>query len=101
MNPSNITGKTRAARIPLDYYKKPDPVFRKKILLTAAAVGATIAWIVTVLPARDNSALGTNRFSHGPLCTHHQPFAHDCSIAVEIERPAGALGILCPRKSVK
>src|SRR4051812_2950334 len=80
MNGSNITGKHRATRIPLDYYKKADPVFRRKIWLTVLASVAAVVWLATVVPfGKSSSALGNNRFSHGAVCTHHQPFGHDCA----------------------
>src|SRR5262245_15570544 len=79
MNGSHETGKQRAFRIPLDYYKKPDPVFRRKLVLTGIISIAVLVWLGTLMVPAKNSPLNNNRFSHGTVCTHHQPFVHDCA----------------------
>src|SRR5262245_29658753 len=79
MNGSQATGKQHAFRIPLDYYKKPDPVFKRKLVLTGVAGVAAVVWLATLVLPGKSSPLNNNRFSHGTVCTHHQPFVHDCS----------------------
>jgi hypothetical protein len=76
---ATTTGKQRAARIPLDYYKKPDHVARMKWLLTVAATVAAGVWIVTLFAAPKSSGLGLERVSHGPVCAQHAAFGHACS----------------------
>lgn len=75
----NVTGKHRASRIPLDYYKSADPVVRKKRLLVMVATVAAGLWIATMVLAPAKSALGSKRFSHGPICKQHASFGQSCS----------------------
>ena len=75
-----ITGKQRASRIPLDYYKHPDRMVRTKRVLTWGAGLLTVVWIGTAfIPAGPNSPLGEKRFSHGPVATPHQAIDADCA----------------------
>jgi hypothetical protein len=74
-----ITGKQRASRIPLDYYKHPDRMVRTKRVLTWGAGILTVVWIATAFVPTGARPLGDNRFSHGPVATVHQPIDSDCA----------------------
>lgn len=75
-----ITGKQRASRIPLDFYKHPDRLVRTKLYLTWGAGILTVVWLITAfIPTGANSPLGDNRFSHGPVALAHQPIDSDCA----------------------
>jgi hypothetical protein len=74
-----ITGKQRASRIPLDYYKHPDRMVRTKRFLTWGAGLLTIVWIATAFFPTGVRSLGDTRFSHGPVATAHQPIDSDCA----------------------
>ncbi len=74
----STTGKQKASRIPLDYYKKPDGVVRWKKLLTYGAGIATAVWIGSLF-LFGGTKLGQARFSHGPVAAAHQPIADDCA----------------------
>lgn len=77
---SYISGKQRASRIPLDYYKHPDPLVRRKRLLTLVAGVVSVAWIFSLLPfAESRGPLGMSRFSHGSVASAHASFESDCS----------------------
>ena len=43
-SPRRTTGKQRAARIPLDYYKKPDGLGRVRFALVALAPIVALGW---------------------------------------------------------
>jgi hypothetical protein len=74
---SQETGKQRAARIPLDYYKKPDRLAAWKLRFTLLAVILTGLYLgMALLPARDVEA----RYSHGPVHTVHQAFENRCDV---------------------
>src|SRR6266567_3552260 len=74
-----ITGKQRASRIPLDYYKHPDRLVRWKRWLTWGAGILTVLWVASLIPAGERSLLGPSRFSHGGLATAHKPIESDCA----------------------
>jgi hypothetical protein len=76
---SSITGKQRASRIPLDYYKHPDKLVRWKHWLTWGAAILTVLWIASVFLAGEKSILGQRRFSHGTVAVAHKPIEHDCA----------------------
>src|SRR5205823_2370177 len=84
MNGTNVSGKQRASRIPLDYYKKPDRMTLRKRFWTKVAAAGALVWLLTYLPASmvpagRNTPLGNNRFSHGPVCKAHQGMGFECS----------------------
>jgi len=91
---SSITGKQRASRIPLDYYKHPDKLVRWKHWLAWGACALTVIWIGTVLIAGNKSILGERRFSHGAVAVAHKPIEHDCAAC----HPS--FGLLADKKSV-
>jgi len=70
------TGKGRAARVPLDYYKSPDGLLKAKLVLTAVAVLAAVGWLAWGVFARPDG--GRTRFARGPVATVHAPTENDC-----------------------
>lgn len=69
------TGKQRAARIPLDYYKRPTPLERWKVRLGLLALVAAVAWLAGGLLQGDG---GNLRFSRGPVAHVHQTWDAKC-----------------------
>jgi hypothetical protein len=69
------TGKQRASRIPLDYFKHPDGIVRVKGILTGIALVAAAAWCASGLLTGDQ---GQVRYSHGPLAAVHATWDADC-----------------------
>jgi nitrate/TMAO reductase-like tetraheme cytochrome c subunit len=69
------TGKQRASRIPLDYYKRPDRLATWKSRLTILALALVVLYLA------GGWALGTQgeqRFSHGPVASVHQAWENRC-----------------------
>jgi hypothetical protein len=62
------TGKGRATRIPLDYFKTPNRIEKTKLGLTALAVVASGAWVAwgAFMPSGPES-----QYSRGPLMSKH------------------------------
>lgn len=74
--PPQETGKQRAARIPLDYYKHSDPLERWKLRLGGLALVATLAWVgvqSVLSEQRDFQA------SRGAVAAVHQTWDSQCS----------------------
>ncbi|MBL8795263.1 MAG: hypothetical protein JNM56_15260 [Planctomycetia bacterium] len=69
------TGKQRAARIPLDYFKSPDRLVRVKGVLTIAALVTAGAWAASGLLF---SSQGEKQYSHGPLAAVHATWEENC-----------------------
>jgi hypothetical protein len=80
------TGKQRAARIPLDYYKKPDRVQRVKLWLTALAVLVALGWWGSGFLRSDRGDL---LYSRGPVATVHATWDAECAACHESFRPIG------------
>ena len=72
-------GKQRASRIPLDYYKHPDPLVRWKRRLTWGLAALTIVWIGSTFLFGAKGLLGQRRFSHGTVAVAHKPIENDCA----------------------
>jgi len=84
MNGLPTSGKQRASRIPLDYYKHGDGMTRRKRAWTCLALGLTILWCLILIPAYlipavNKSPVGEQRYSHGPVCKAHATIGHECS----------------------
>jgi hypothetical protein len=79
MDRNQVKAREIAARIPLDYYKQPDPVFMKKTMLWKGALIAAGVWIFTMFAPGKVPVVGANRFSHGPVCRVHAAFEHECT----------------------
>ena len=77
------TGKQRAARVPLDYYKRGDRLGRLRGLLALGAFLGAVGWWATGLAwtrATPNrlTPLGSARASHGPLAHVHARWEGRC-----------------------
>lgn len=70
------TGKQRAARIPLDYFKKPDFYAKWKNRLGLGALAITIVWLSAGLLQRGQ---GEMRFSRGPVAQVHAIWDAQCT----------------------
>ena len=79
MDRSRVKARDVASRVPLDYYKKPDPVFKRKIMLAGGAAVAAGVWVLTMFAPGKTPVVGANRFSHGTICKAHASFGHECS----------------------
>ena len=80
--PMRETGKRRAQRIPLDYYKRPDGILRWKLGLSALALVLAMGWWATGLEIRGggiaSSPAGNLRYSKGPLANVHEAWDARC-----------------------
>ena len=70
------TGKGRASRIPLDYYKSLNGLERTKLTLTLVALCGTAIWLAWGAFAQPNG--GQARYSHGPVAAVHAKWDNDC-----------------------
>ena len=75
------TGKQRASRIPLDYYKRPDRLERWKRRLLLAAPLAALAWWGGSWLLREDR--GQRLYSHGPLAAAHATWEANCDACHE------------------
>jgi hypothetical protein len=69
------TGKQRASRIPLDYFKRPNAVERWKLWLTAIALLLTVGWLGWGFVRSDQ---GRMRYSRGPVASVHATWEAQC-----------------------
>src|SRR5208337_2485507 len=76
MNGQQTTGKQRAIRIPLDYFKQPNPLERWKLWLSGIALLLAAGWIIAGLVQSDQ---GRSRYSRGPLAKVHAAWDTECS----------------------
>jgi nitrate/TMAO reductase-like tetraheme cytochrome c subunit len=74
------TGKQRASRVPLDYYKKPDLLERWKNRLGAIALVVAVGWLAAGLLGGDQGRL---RYSRGPVASVHQTWEANCTACHE------------------
>src|SRR5690242_17829333 len=74
--PAQETGKQRATRIPLDYYKKPNLLERWKTGLALAALVVTCGWLAAGLLGSDQ---GRVRYSRGPVASVHAAWEDNCT----------------------
>src|SRR5713101_6038685 len=70
------TGKQRAARIPLDYYKRPDNLQRIKRWLTGIAFVPALIWLVAGVVWQSR---GQSLYSRGPVAAVHGAWEDNCS----------------------
>lgn len=70
------TGKKRAARIPLDYFRHPDSLVRWKLGLTFVAFIAVAGWLAAGFFLPNN---GDIRYSRGPVASVHSTWDQRCS----------------------
>src|SRR6478735_7063311 len=70
------TGKQRSLRVPLDHYRRPNPLVRGKYWLSAIFVLAALAYVVwLMLP----TAASQQQVSPGPLAAAHSSWNNDCA----------------------
>lgn len=74
--PAQETGKQRAARIPLDYYKHADGLERWKLRLGGLALVATLAWAGTYFALSEQRDFHASR---GHVAAVHQSWNAECS----------------------
>src|SRR5947209_1798529 len=70
------TGRQRALRIPLDYYKSRDWIQKSKIFLTVGCLIAALAWWGVGLASPKQSEV---MYSHGPVAKAHADIEADCA----------------------
>ena len=96
MSPREKSGKARAIRIPLDYYKKPDRFSKWKTRLCLAALIGTGWW----LSGLGWDPRGWSRYeersrllaTHGPLVRPHAPLDAQCEACHVPFRPVSGEG---------
>lgn len=69
------TGRQRAMRIPMDYFKRANPLERGKLWLAFIAVVGTLAWIGYSLAQGER---GNKVFSRGDLASVHSAWNNTC-----------------------
>src|SRR2546425_8653036 len=75
--PPRETGKERASRIELDYYKHPDRLQRMKLWLTLAALVPALLWLVGGLVY---SKQGQSLYSRGAVAAVHAAWETKCEV---------------------
>jgi hypothetical protein len=78
--PPHETGKQRAARIPLDYYKRTDGLERWKVRLAGVALLVTLGWLGASWAISGQDDFQSSR---GPLASVHQSFDNQCQACHE------------------
>lgn len=73
---AQVTGKQRAVRIPLDYYKRPTCLERWKEWLGVVALVVSGGWLASGLLRSDGGDL---RYSRGPVANVHQAWDANCA----------------------
>jgi hypothetical protein len=101
------TSKERTGRIPLDYFKRVDPLHRLRGWLSAAAALASLLWLVGLgwdageWPGRAAERV-RGLASHGPLARAHATWEAECESCHTPFRPinatAGSLGSSGPAR---
>ena len=88
-----MTGKQRAARIPLDYFRAGDGLARWKLRLSWLALAASIGWwAIGFAPGLSRGVLAESdsallRYSHGPLTRVHATWDARCDACHAPFRP--------------
>lgn len=87
------SGKQRALRVPLDYYKKPDRLQRWKGLLAIVAAFAGLGWFLFILVRP-----GEGRSSHSPgaVAAVHATWNDNCDACHQPFRPISGDAWLSP-----
>jgi hypothetical protein len=81
------TGKQRASRIPLDYFKQSDRIQRVKLWLTVLAVLGALGWWVG---SRVRSDQGDLLYSRGPVAAVHSTWNAECAACHVSFHPMGS-----------
>ena len=75
-SPPRYSTKIRAKRIALQYFKRPHPFRRWKLILSIAAPVLAALWLLVVAAARGDQRL----YNGGPVSTAHAMFESDCRL---------------------
>jgi hypothetical protein len=73
--PAQETGKQRATRIPLNYFKKANGLERWKLWLSLGALVLSVGWVVSAVVTPG----GNQRFSRGHVAQVHAAWDQQCS----------------------
>src|SRR5438477_7798322 len=84
MAPPQETGKQRASRIPLDYFKRPNVVERWKLWLAGLALVLAVGWFASGWVSSDQ---GRMRYSRGPVADVHATWETECAVCHTDFRP--------------
>ena len=94
------TSKKRTVRIPLDYYKRPDKLSSRKLVLSAAAVLIAGGWASGLgwdfWSASRWQARSRGLASHGPLARPHATWDSQCEACHAPFRPIGQATWVAP-----
>src|SRR4051794_32219818 len=74
--PPQETGKQRAGRIPLDYFRTPDRLGKWKRWLGVLALLAAVAWPASAFLRGDRAELD---YSRGPVAAVHATWDANCN----------------------
>jgi hypothetical protein len=85
------TGKQRASRIPLDYFKHGDAISRTKLGVTAVVLVLVVAWMAAGFLRSD---AGNRRFSRGPVAAVHAAWDGECAACHTPFTPLSADNVL-------
>ena len=88
--PAPQTGKQLAARIPLDYYKRPNGLERWKRRLALLALLVTAGWVAAGFFQRGG---GTARYSRGPVAYVHAAWNDRCEVCHADFAPITSRGV--------
>lgn len=91
---ARLSGKQRASRIPLDYFKKHDAILRWKLGLSALALLIALGWWATGFSFGGSglvgdTATGRMRYSHGPVSRVHAMWETKCEACHVAFAPIG------------
>ncbi|QDV37130.1 cytochrome c3 family protein [Tautonia plasticadhaerens] len=96
-SPRRPSGKQRAVRVPLDYYKSRDPLGRWRLLLVVFAPIVSLGWwFGDQLHRGSRSEI---RASHGPVWAGHAIWEHDCESCHVPFEPIKSDAAFAPRGS--
>ncbi len=72
-----VSGKEKASRIPLDYFKRSNYVERWKLWLTGLALLLSVGWWASGWVSSDQ---GQMRYSRGPVADVHATWETECTV---------------------
>jgi predicted CXXCH cytochrome family protein len=81
------TGKQRAGRIPLDYYKRPDNLGRRKLRLTLVAFALSALCLLGGLLLSNESQ---RFYTRGPVASVHATWDQNCNVCHTAFEPLSA-----------
>jgi hypothetical protein len=92
------TGKQRASKIPLDYFRHASPLDRWRLWLAVIALAATLAWIGWAVV---NGKAARLRYSPGPLAEAHALWEDQCEACHIPFQPIKATNLPVAAKGAK